>query len=344
MPPTPRSLAATPALYRTKQELVYRTLRDAILRCELAPDQRLVIDDIARRLNVSTIPVREALQMLQSEGLVTMVPHVGAAVSSLSRESVVDVFSVLEGLQVVAGRLAASEASAEDLNELSALVKEMDQAIEDGEYEHWADVNTGFHARIGAIPGLTLLRQSNEQALDRWDRVRRFFYNGVLSHRIANAQREHHELIAALSAHDAAGTAPSAGRGDSAGAASGLVPGHEQTAVAIHDELRMIGLPLGRNSLARRERRAVARAGVKERLHGTAAFRDNSGPHEMHAALTVHAHRRSIVGTPVDLPLVFAHPHRGAERAAAIATTPSVSARFIDRSLSLQSLRGRAPW
>ena len=167
MPPTPRSLAATPALYRTKQELVYRTLRDAILRCELAPDQRLVIDDIARRLNVSTIPVREALQLLQSEGLVTMVPHVGAAVSSLSRESVVDVFSVLEGLQVVAGRLAASEASAEDLNELSALVKEMDQAIEDGEFEHWADVNTRFHARIGAIPGLTLLRpaDANETAV-----------------------------------------------------------------------------------------------------------------------------------------------------------------------------------
>ena len=46
--------------------------------------------------------------MLQSEGLVTMVPHVGAAVASLSRESVVDVFSVLEGLQVVAGRLAAT--------------------------------------------------------------------------------------------------------------------------------------------------------------------------------------------------------------------------------------------
>ena len=207
MPPMPRSPAASPALYRTKQELVYRTLRDAILRCELAPDQRLVIDDIARRLNVSTIPVREALQMLQSEGLVTMVPHVGAAVSSLSRESVVDVFSVLEGLQVVAGRLAASGASADDLNELSALVKEMDQAIEDREYEHWADVNTRFHVRIGAIPGLTLLRQSNEQALDRWDRVRRFFYNGVLSHRVANAQREHHELMAALSAHDAAGTA-----------------------------------------------------------------------------------------------------------------------------------------
>jgi DNA-binding GntR family transcriptional regulator len=208
MPTTSRSLAVPPpALYRTKQELVYRTLRDAILTCELAPDQRLVIDDIARRLSVSTIPVREALQMLQSEGLVTMVPHVGAAVAPLSRASIVDVFSVLEGLQVVAGRIAASEANDGELEELSGLVREMDQASTGGRYEDWADLNTRFHARIGAIPGLTLLRQSNEQALDRWDRVRRFFYNGVLSHRVADAQREHHELMAALAAHDCAGAA-----------------------------------------------------------------------------------------------------------------------------------------
>ena len=48
------TLAAAP--HRTKQEFVYRTLRDAILRCELQPGERLVIDDLARRLNVSIIP------------------------------------------------------------------------------------------------------------------------------------------------------------------------------------------------------------------------------------------------------------------------------------------------
>ena len=56
--------------HRTKQEFAYQTLKDAILRCELRPDERLLIDDLARRLQVSPIPVREAIQMLQSEGLV----------------------------------------------------------------------------------------------------------------------------------------------------------------------------------------------------------------------------------------------------------------------------------
>ena len=54
--------------FRTKQEFVYRTLRDAIMRCELEPGRRLVIDELARQLEVSSIPVREGLQLLQSEG------------------------------------------------------------------------------------------------------------------------------------------------------------------------------------------------------------------------------------------------------------------------------------
>jgi DNA-binding GntR family transcriptional regulator len=88
------TLAAAP--HRTKQEFVYRTLRDAILRCELQPGERLVIDDLARRLNVSIIPVREALQLLQANRSRQVVPrrHVGDAGV---RDSIIDVFTVLEG-------------------------------------------------------------------------------------------------------------------------------------------------------------------------------------------------------------------------------------------------------
>ena len=88
--------AAKDSRHRTKQEFAYQTLRDAIMRCELRPGERLVIDDLARRLNVSTIPVREAIQMLQSEGLAVIVPHTGATVAPVSPESIQDVFAVLE--------------------------------------------------------------------------------------------------------------------------------------------------------------------------------------------------------------------------------------------------------
>ena len=91
----------------TKQAFVYQTLHSAIMRGELAPGARLRTGDIAQRLGVSVIPVREALQMLHSERLVESAPHVGARVARISRDSIIEVFTVMEGLELVATRTAA---------------------------------------------------------------------------------------------------------------------------------------------------------------------------------------------------------------------------------------------
>jgi len=188
--------------HRTKQEFVCQTLRQAILSCELRPGERLVIDDLARRLLVSIIPVREALQVLQAEGLVLMVPHVGATVAPVSRESILDVFTVLEGLEVVATRLVAERGSADALAALARLVAAMDAAVEAGRLEEWADLNTRFHQAISASSGLPLLEEMTGRVLGRWDRVRRYYFNGVLSHRVTQAQQEHREILAALESRD----------------------------------------------------------------------------------------------------------------------------------------------
>src|SRR5919204_67381 len=126
--------------HQTKQEFVYQTLRAAILACELQPEERLVIDDLARRLGVSIIPVREALQMLQADGLVVNVPHVGAAVAAISRESIVDVFTVLEGLELVSTRLVAEQAPPEALESLEKCVAMMDECVAAGRFDRWADL------------------------------------------------------------------------------------------------------------------------------------------------------------------------------------------------------------
>jgi DNA-binding GntR family transcriptional regulator len=188
--------------HRTKQEFVYRTLRDAIMRCDLQPGERLVIDDLAKRLDVSIIPVREALQVLQSETLVVNVPYVGATVAPVSRESIIDVFSVLEGLETVATRLATERARPEDLDGVVRLVSQMDEAVAAGQSGEWADLNTQFHLAISALPGLDLLKDMTARTLDRWDRVRRFYFNGVLVHRIAQAQEEHRAILEAMLARD----------------------------------------------------------------------------------------------------------------------------------------------
>jgi len=188
--------------YRTKQELVYRTLRDAILKCDLPPGTRLVIDDIARRLAVSSIPVREALQILQSDGLVINTPHVGATVAPISRESIREVFTILEGLEIMSTRSAALLATPAGVDELSALVDSMDLALQNGSYEDWADLNTRFHLTFSRLSGMPLLEEMLERILARWDRVRRYFFSGVLVHRVDLAQHEHHALLAAVQGKD----------------------------------------------------------------------------------------------------------------------------------------------
>lgn len=198
MPPH-RTAAVRP---RTKQEFVYQRLRDQIMRCDLAPGDRIVIDEVARRLAVSIIPVREALQLLQSEGLIVNTPHVGATVAPISRESVLEVFTLLEALGHVATRLVAERGVPHELDELDRILVQMDAAVSSVRYEAWAELNTEFHIAIGALPGLPMLHEMTARVFDRWHRVRRYFFRGVLLHRVEQAQREHRLMLAAMRRRD----------------------------------------------------------------------------------------------------------------------------------------------
>jgi DNA-binding GntR family transcriptional regulator len=198
------ALSRIPMQYRTKQEFVYETLRTAIMKCELRPGQRLVIDDLARQLEVSSIPVREALQVLQSEGLVTNVPHVGAAVSPISRESIDEVFTLMECLEMVAVRMAAQRLTDADAQELEEITHSMDRALELGHNEEWADLNSRFHLAISRISAMPMLHEMTERMLACWDRIRRYYCAGVLVHRMEQAQQEHRALLRALKCGDLA--------------------------------------------------------------------------------------------------------------------------------------------
>jgi DNA-binding GntR family transcriptional regulator len=191
--------------FRTKQEYVHQYLREAILRSELLPGQRLVIDEIARRLRVSAIPIREALQLLQSEGLVISEPHVGATVAPISEASIDEAFAIMEGLETVAVRGVVPRLGDAEVEEIRRFVARMDDAVARKDYESWAGLNAQFHRRIGELAGMPLLREMTERVLSRWERLRRYYFKGVLVHRVEQAQREHRDLLAAFLARDADG-------------------------------------------------------------------------------------------------------------------------------------------
>lgn len=192
-------------IHRTKQAFVYSTLRTAIIHCELAPGERLIIDELARRYSISIIPVREALRLLESEGLVSIVAHVGATVTPVSHDSVLEVFTLLEGLELVATRTAAQRVTEDDLRDIAELVAAMDRALDNDAPQEWANLNTEFHLRISQAAGMPVLQQMMQRALDHWDRVRRYYFKGVLVRRARGAQAEHHQILNQIRERDLPG-------------------------------------------------------------------------------------------------------------------------------------------
>lgn len=172
------------------------------MRGKLVPGERLRTEEIAQQLGVSPIPVREALQLLQSERLVENVPHVGARVARLSHDSVREVFTVLAGLEWVATRTAAERMTPADFQQLTSLLASMDTALEAGNYDEWGDLNTVFHRAIVGMTGMPMLQEMTARALDQWDRIRHYYLKGALTQRLNQAQEEHRLIVKAMREQD----------------------------------------------------------------------------------------------------------------------------------------------
>ena len=113
------------AEYRTLQDIVTGRLRSAILSGQLGPGDRLQHDDFARQFGVSRMPVREALRVLQSEGLVELRPHRGAVVIDLRPNDVAEIFEIRAMLEARAAELAAPNLTDETLDRMREILDEM---------------------------------------------------------------------------------------------------------------------------------------------------------------------------------------------------------------------------
>jgi DNA-binding GntR family transcriptional regulator len=108
----------------------------------------------------------------------------------------------MEGLELVATRSAAQRLTPADAAALEELVSGMDKAQAAGRHAEWADLNSRFHLAISRLSAMPMLQEMTERVLARWDRLRRFYFNGVLVHRVEQAQKEHRALLAAMKAGD----------------------------------------------------------------------------------------------------------------------------------------------
>ncbi|MFQ6014481.1 MAG: GntR family transcriptional regulator [Anaerolineae bacterium] len=182
--------------YRTKQELAYEALHEAIITCQFPPGKRLIENELAQQLGMSRSPVREALKRLQTEGLVEVIAHQGVIVADVALTSVHELYLILGALEGLACREASQRCGNDTLSQMATILERMGEAAINEEFAEWTRLNLEFHRVSRQDCGMPHLLRLIE---DTWHRILRFhFYVGAAAQRSKDGVGEHETIYAAM--------------------------------------------------------------------------------------------------------------------------------------------------
>lgn len=183
------------------RDYVFNKLRSAILRDQLPAGTRLVELELSKELGVSRTPVREAVRMLQEEGLVVITPRKGAQVSRITSKDMQEVLEIRASLENLAVELACGRITPDELAALRECCESFSQAVRsDADISEIAEKDVAFHDVI-------LRASHNARLIQLLDNFHEQMYRYRLEHikDIASRQelvREHEEILDAISGRD----------------------------------------------------------------------------------------------------------------------------------------------
>ncbi|WP_067548216.1 GntR family transcriptional regulator [Nocardia crassostreae] len=209
----------------------YESIKQRIVGVELRPGQRLVERDLATELEVSRIPLREALRMLAAEGLVLLVPGKRALVAPFTPADVNNLFDVREVLESLAARLAAAHATPESVAPLRARMAEAHAATASGDLQRIAAANAAFHMEIIELAGNPLLSSQMRPLAARTE----WLFRLTSDRDPAEQCSEHAQLFAHIEAGDTEAAAATAFAHAAAGRAHSLVAAESWSTPADFD-------------------------------------------------------------------------------------------------------------
>ena len=154
-------------------DVVHARVRDAILRGDMQPGEEVRQERVARDLDVSRTPLREALRMLEREGLVVSSANRSYRVTGFSLADMEQVYVARLPLEAVAIRLTIPQMRTQDLASLEGCMAQMDTFAKAKDYEHWEVPHRAFHAGLVAGGGARVARLVGELS-DHAERYRRF--------------------------------------------------------------------------------------------------------------------------------------------------------------------------
>ena len=131
--------------YLPLRDVVFNTLRQAILRGELKPGERLMEIQLANKLGVSRTPIREAIRKLELEGLVLMIPRKGAEVADITEKSLKDVLEVRRALEELSVKLTCDRITKEEIKELEQAAENFRKTMKSKDITEIAEADVRFH-------------------------------------------------------------------------------------------------------------------------------------------------------------------------------------------------------
>lgn len=183
----------------SKQERAYQVIRERILGGVYGPGYRLVINQLAREMGLSPIPVREAIRRMEAEGLVLFNRNTGAVVAPMDASACVETLEALAVIEGYATRVSAPHLGAPDLARLRDVNARMRQAMESLDFVGFGRLNREFHSAIYERCPNAYLVDMIRRAWQRMDQVRHSTF-GLISGRARSSVEEHDLLVRELEA------------------------------------------------------------------------------------------------------------------------------------------------
>lgn len=180
--------------------IVLSEIREAIVRGELAPGEVINQVELSRRFGVSRAPLREALRQLENDGLVTNVAYRGTIVAPLTARSIRELLAVRQLFETYAARQIISGADTKAIEDLEAIVEEMQRSADAGDLDGLNAADVAFHTRI--------VRSSTNRLMgDIWDRYvplirRTLMLRNRANQDLASLIQLHRDLVNALKSGD----------------------------------------------------------------------------------------------------------------------------------------------
>lgn len=186
--------------FQTKADWVYSRLREMITHGDLHAGERLRLTHLASEFQTSEMPVREALRMLQRDGLVHIESHRGATVSNVSWDWVYEAVLTRMHLEVLAVREATPYHDERTVKQLNELLDRMDLMAEQDRPGRFSQANRELHTRLYEPCPYELLREEIQGLWDRIWRTRSESLFRLQPERMGEAQREHRAIVEAVAA------------------------------------------------------------------------------------------------------------------------------------------------